>query len=279
MEELTECERQLVAIRLKAEERKVIETKRLQQVVNKRKDMLETQQRLIEETKQESERSLRGIVARAEQEINAASRAREDARRRQDLADEKANAADLQAKELERQMLALSSWCESDRRYSEVKQRADDVVREMEQDTSWLVRNAAMYASEVQENTLNSMAAMQAELQTKIFEAQGKSEERSRFKELHEALLSQPDCDISANEFFNAKAKLLQAWLDDWVSHTHRATPHSTLNLQESPEVLKPTSPDRARSVDRARRIAADLKRGGAAIVAGWGEFRPQTAP
>merc|ERR1740121_907811 len=123
------------------------------------------------------------------------------------------------------------------------------------------------------------MATMQQDLQTKISEAQSRSEERSRFRELHEALLCQQDKHVPAHEFYKIKAKLLQAWLDDWVDHTRKSAPQSTLNLSQPPDVLKPSSPDRARSVDRTRRKASDLKRGGANIVAGWGEFRPQTAP
>jgi len=284
MEELTECERQLVAVRLKAEEKKVREAKRLEEVLVKRQAMVEVQEKLMQETKEEFETSLQGIVEKAQEDIKEAATAKEEAVRRREVADEKADAADLQAKELERQILALNGWldtaeAESDRKYSEVRRHADDVVREKEQDTCQLVREAALYASEVQEDTLSMMATMQEELQTKVSEAQSRSEERSRFKALHEALLCQPDQNISADEFFQAKGKLIQAWLDDWVSHTHKSTPRSTLNLQDRPDILKPSSPDRARSVDRARRIARDLKRGGAAIVGGWGEYRPQTAP
>lgn len=282
-QELAECERQLVAVKLKAEEKKEIEYKRLDQVLAKEQEMLDAHEREVQAQRAEFEKAVQGVVSRAEEDVDGIETMMQAADERRKLADSKAEALELQAKELERQIRATNGHLDQAeevgaQKYEALLQRADDTVREKESHTNLAVRDAALYASEVQDGTMCMMASMQEELQSKITQATAKSQERSRFVQLHHVALegSKEDQYVSRTELSGRKSKLMQEWLQDWVGQTHSSAPVSTLQLEAAPEALKPSSPDLARSVDRARRKAMELQRSGCGIV---GEHRPKTAP
>mmetsp|Transcript_55522 Transcript_55522/g.159657 ORF Transcript_55522/g.159657 Transcript_55522/m.159657 type:complete len:295 (-) Transcript_55522:84-968(-) len=286
MEELAQCERKLVAVRLKAEEKKGVEVKRLEAVLTKRQELEETTRRRLEDVGEEFERSLQGIVSKADQGVEEAWRVKAEAEFQLKQSEEKTIALEAKAKAMERQIHALHGMldveqAEVSQRSDEVRRRTDDVVQNHFEETRCVVKDVGLYSSEVQDQTLKSIADMQQEARSKIAEAEDRSTRRSRTKELQQALQSmtqQSSRDISQQDFLKVKGMILQAWLDDWVAHTHPRTPSTALPFSDASGSLKPQSPDRARSVDRARQRASELKRGGAAIMSGWGEYRPQTA-
>jgi len=291
--QLAACERQIVAIRLKAEEKKAQEEERYAHVCQKREECVASHRKKVDDLVAEYTQQLEGAVAMADSEI-----AQLDARRAQVLqqsSDAQARTADLklQAKALEREVRTLcmridGQEADYERQGQELQQEVDEHVHGVLQNCHTQIYDVSTFASEMRDRTLESIASMQVEARALVDGSAEQSKSRSRFEDLVTRISRRHSQDLSAEQLLQAKTELLQAWLDDWARHASRQTSEAPSYLTEvlSAEVLSASiSPRRhgSRSVERQMEVATmrkqSLASGDSGLVSGWGEYRPQTAP
>jgi len=269
-DELSECERQIIAIRLKAEERVHKENERLALVERKRDECITAHRQSIKAAVEDYEQQIANVTGKAEQQTGAVVRAQADAERRTREAAAATEAAEQRTRELEREMLQLRraldrTLLEEEQRSQEVVCAADMAVKQREEETNRIVQDTARYTSEVQDGAVEQIELMHGEHQGNIRETEERSVQRSRYKELYNAALGHTSRDLSPAEFGDAKADLVRGWYDDWVKTTSNTGQRTTLadglkleGMAEQP--LSPSDPCRPRSVVRARQRAEELK-------------------
>lgn len=297
-DELLQCEKKMQACRAKAEKRRAAEAQRLEQVLAKRKELEEAHRRRLAAAREEIDRGAQGILSKAEEDIKEALRLEDEAEAQIRDTDAKTAALEREAGALERRLFDANSELDVQeagalQSYEETRSGADSAVVAKLEECREVVRDCALYSAEVQDTTFQSIAEMQDALRSQISQADERSRQRSRMKDLCETLAMMKGSsarDLSQHEFLQAKAVILQSWLGDWVTETHVRTPSTTLP-SPSPGLLKPQSPWGPRSVDRARRRADDeLRLRTIGNVDSWGSSlpqfsfgggscRPQTAP
>mmetsp|Transcript_28005 Transcript_28005/g.63395 ORF Transcript_28005/g.63395 Transcript_28005/m.63395 type:complete len:281 (-) Transcript_28005:74-916(-) len=267
-DELSECERQIVAIRLKTEERLEKENDRFAMVEKKRDECIEEHKRNLADAVEECEQQLANVSDKTEQQLNASIEARKQAELRERTALQKAEAAEQQARELEVEMRQLRSILdktleEEDQLSQELIRSSDAEVQRNFQETDRTVQDTARFASELQEGVVDAIEVLHKEHQGHIRETELGSSQRSRYVEMYSAAVNHSTQKVSDEDFLHHKGELVQGWYDDWVKTTSSVGGPSPLvnrlQLDHPPE--KPMSPleaTRPRSVERARQRVMD---------------------
>mmetsp|Transcript_44990 Transcript_44990/g.97022 ORF Transcript_44990/g.97022 Transcript_44990/m.97022 type:complete len:314 (-) Transcript_44990:68-1009(-) len=302
--EIAECERQLVAVRLKAEEKREVEAKRLQGVLAKGAEMDGAHRDRMSGIIEEFQKGIAGLLNKRDEALKEAKAKEEEARESCRKAHKRADELDAEALIIEAKMKEVNAKLDAlevanEDRFQRIRASTDRAVARKMEEATERVRDAGLYASEVQEMTIRDLADMEAEMKGNLAQSPYKCAQRSRAKELRQvlsALVSPSDPTAPKNlcqqDLVRAKAVILQAWLDDWVNHTHRATPSTAVPLDSPEPPLRPRTPGRPRSVSFARRRM--LMDQGDSGSAWWGqappyassppleplsEARPKTAP
>mmetsp|Transcript_52763 Transcript_52763/g.152100 ORF Transcript_52763/g.152100 Transcript_52763/m.152100 type:complete len:297 (+) Transcript_52763:92-982(+) len=288
-EQLAACERQIVAIRLKAEEKKLEEEERYKQVCAKREECAASHKEKVDELVSEYGGQLEATVAQAEREIADIHEKRDKALQRSADAQARTAALNAEAKALEREVRSLCGRIDMqeadyERQTLEVQQEADDHVRHLLEDCSSRVLGVSTHAADVQDRTLDSIASLQQEAKSRVISAVDQSRQRSRFENLVVKISQHTSQDLTKEQLVQAKTELLQAWLDDWVGNMSGQTSETPSYLTEVLTATVSAGWNRTRSVDRQMEAATLRQRDlannmGCGLVSGWGEFRPQTAP
>mmetsp|Transcript_137199 Transcript_137199/g.382688 ORF Transcript_137199/g.382688 Transcript_137199/m.382688 type:complete len:291 (+) Transcript_137199:73-945(+) len=269
--ELSECERQIIAVRLKSEEKVQKENERCAQVEKTRDDTIEAHNKKVAEMHEEYEQQINNVKLRAEARVNQLAKERQQAEDRARAATEKAEEAEQRVRELEGVLHELrqtldEKMLEEEERTKQVVQTANLEVNQRLEDASHCIRDTARYASEIQNGVVNSIEVMHDEHKARSRDTELASTQRSRYKELHDAAINHSTRDISHNEFAGIRSELVQGWYDDWVSTTtsagQRALWTDNLRLEGSAEdPLRPADPTSPRAVERARQHTMERQR------------------
>mmetsp|Transcript_132383 Transcript_132383/g.295126 ORF Transcript_132383/g.295126 Transcript_132383/m.295126 type:complete len:325 (-) Transcript_132383:65-1039(-) len=284
-QELDECERQIIAIRLKAEEKRGSVVEKVTLVAKRREELLRSHRQRFEDTKKEYEAQLQSIVDNADQEIMNMAQLAEQARARTRAAEAGVREAELKARHVESEVQRLQAAMKSmtartDMRLRQVYTDCDERVRQIEEDGSIACRDMALHASEVQEGAMETIEHMRTELRVKVEDAEVESVQRSRFQELLAVVegaehatrakaASREEPAKSAIKVNESRIGVLQAWYDDWV-RTNSSLGQRTVKMayhRRSPACYEgprgtpsPTCKDRPRSVERERQRAMQLQ-------------------
>jgi len=273
--EIAEVERQIIAVRLKTEEKVLVEQERLAGVVRRRQELVEAHEARLREAAAEHLQQLQSVESRAAQEIEQAVDVREEAEERGCSANVQAEALEERARRLEKEIDRMSgvlhgTLLDHEHRYDEIRMSSDVRVLARQEETDRIVRDASLYASEIQDDGLLAIQEMHDSSRALAQDAEKGSKERSKFRELCNLLASKQE--IPTDQFHDAKLRVYQEWLDLWMDATS-AENTSVLSPRSSTaqDALTPSSPDRPRSVERARARAEQLRQGCGS--------RPVTAP
>lgn len=260
--DVAELERQTTAIRLKAEEKKLVERERLQQVRDKQQDYANRHAEAVAEAMEEHERQMNNVLERAERECSAV--AEEKAQGMQRIRDAEDRSAELEAevRELEKRWRQLNSQMDAhtamhERKSQELIDDTNRLVQEREDGTRHAIQCTTLFTSEMQESSLVTIIGMQDEAKVHVAGAESGAKVRTRFQEFYDTLQSQKAMELSPEALHEAKMQLLQAWADDWVHHTHQNVPDTPAVLCAPPEqTMKPLSPTRVRQKETSLKVA-----------------------
>eukprot|EP00411_Alexandrium_monilatum_P072363 CAMPEP_0175553976 /NCGR_PEP_ID=MMETSP0096-20121207/33621_1 /TAXON_ID=311494 /ORGANISM="Alexandrium monilatum, Strain CCMP3105" /LENGTH=281 /DNA_ID=CAMNT_0016857079 /DNA_START=26 /DNA_END=868 /DNA_ORIENTATION=- len=270
-EELSEVERQIIAIRLKCEEKVQSENERFEQVKMTREQCIQDYGRTVTERMEEHEQQLQGVHQRMNEQVARARQERQEALDRAQAFTEKAEAAEQRARELEKDFFELRRVLDSimvneDKRLNEVQREGDIWMHNRLEDVNDYVRNMARYCSEVRNSVLHSIETMHAGHEGLMAEAEESATQRSRYKDMHAAALNHSGKAMTDEEFHGVRSELSQGWYDDWARHSATFCRQSlwtdALRLEGSMEdPLKPADPTCPRPVESARESVSERLR------------------
>mmetsp|Transcript_8436 Transcript_8436/g.24144 ORF Transcript_8436/g.24144 Transcript_8436/m.24144 type:complete len:289 (+) Transcript_8436:116-982(+) len=279
-DELNACERQIVAIRLKAEEKKQAELERLAQVIAKRDECIKAHRSRLDELVEECEQQLASVTSTTEEELAQLAEAKAKADERNRIATARACELDIRTRQLEQQVRRLCTsldeqQAEQDEKIHDVRALADNTVQRVLEDCSSKVQAAKLHALELQGAALGSIEEMQQHARVRIEDAHGQSKQRSRFQHLVQQISLHKTQDLTAEQLVQAKTELLQAWMDEFVQHASAPTPETPSCLTTiSP--LAPSPP--IEWLRRPGETRGSLAASGTLQVAS-ADLRPNTAP
>lgn len=282
-EELVQVERDIVAIRLKTEEKLEQQREKMVLVRARRKELIAAHKKALAEYQEEHTRALESVCSRARQEIENAQASKEDAIRRRREAELGTTTAEQASRELEHQVKALHQQLDrckkaQEQRYQEAISAADELVRTKAEDADEAVRRQSILASYIQESSVQTVEDLQAEVRAKSAEFPPMSIERSRFPDLYAVFSKRSGQVISSDEFEKSRIDILEAWHGDFLQTTQALDQHTKAKLEAQRSATVP--PGRPRSIEGARRRAE----GRIAYMTSRGkplplESRPKTAP
>lgn len=289
--QIAECEALTIAASLKGEKQVEKERQRLEEVLKRREEIVESHQKVLAKMTEEHDTSLRMMVHKTkcdlDESANIQMRADEERKRMQEKADELDKKKVILEKEVKRLYSLLDKLQKDfDQRRNMMMDVAEDTVRQSFHCTAEEVRNTALFAQEVQMDAFMTIDRMQEEIKSTAEVADAMAEARSRFEALHKVGASRTIKGISEANFQNEKQEIMQKWWSDWEGHITSLTPgppslaQITASRPDTPMV--PSRP-RPRSVELARQKAevqslAKSHRTNALPVM-MQDDRPQTAP
>lgn len=257
-EELSACERQITAIRLKAQEKRKIEQDKVALVQKKREEVIAKHEATLKEFTEEHKRQWMGLQEKATQEIEESIEKQKEAKERCAQAEQDAEASEQRGRELERQVKQLHLILERTKeeqhqRTQKAIETADTTVRMKMEETNSQVQQVSRLASDVQDGALDSISTLTREVRTQMRRQEQRSNDRSRFKELYHVVVRGGQDNAPEK-----KDQVMKAWQEDWLQ--------TNMNFLEDPQVVMEakrtfaSALDRPRSVQRAR-AAAELQR------------------
>mmetsp|Transcript_6413 Transcript_6413/g.14746 ORF Transcript_6413/g.14746 Transcript_6413/m.14746 type:complete len:310 (+) Transcript_6413:61-990(+) len=291
--EIANCDNYMLAAEHKGEKQVAREKQRLEEVLTTRAEMLANHEKELTRMAEEHEVSLGAMVRKAEHDLGESRGARDNAR-------EECKSMFDKAAELERRKAVLDKevkrlYCLLDtmqREYEEKRaammQAAEDEVQQSFAQTTEHVRNASLFAQEVQMDAFLAIDRMQEEVKANAEVADAMAQSRSRFDAIHQVAASRTVKGISEHHFINEKSKILQQWWNSWEGHVGSLSPGPPSLAQiaaSRPDTPMVPSQNRPRSVELARQRAEhqmSLRRGGRGakgLPSTATEERPQTAP
>lgn len=301
---LNSVEKEIRFIHTRADERVRKEAERIKMVQRKREEIIEEHRRLMEEHTDEYNRRIDAISAMTNREIADHKHDKECAEARVVEADKCVAAAEHRSRELEKQVRQLyviydQACADHDRRVEDVRREADVRVKSKLEESSRLVRDTGLYATQVQAEGMLYMAELEDDTRLKRKDLERKSFQRSRYKDLFDVVRTHAHCQTPHREFLRAKTDILQDWHEDWQMHASglirppdavspgfRDVSSSLSNYEciDAEDILdtvverfsSPVPPDTPRSKDTALSRAAQFKRD---MVKREGLERPMTAP
>lgn len=281
--DLGACERQIFAARIKSEERVQVELERLVLVEKRRQELLETHERLVEEALGEHQRHLACVLARAGQEMEAASLAKAQALRRQRMAEARATATEKKMKDLERRIHDVNQQLDGavaahEHRCRAMRQAADQEVEATVEDATGAVRSTASWAGQVQDNAFACIGRLAAEGREDKLAAPAWASDRSRFGELFHMVVDHTNEDGTLPVHDTGKGQVVQNWYGDWVALTakvEKMAPETGAWSEAASLTMMPAKTDRPRSGDRLRQRTAELL----SLPGTGGPRRPSAGP
>jgi len=269
-DELSEVERQIIAIRLKCEEKVQSEDERCAQVERKREECIEEHKKTVADAVEEYEEQIRGVRERADEQVGRTKQETSEALERARVATEKAVEAETRAKKLERELYKLrrvldAALLDEEKRTRQVKNETEERVHQRLEDTNNYIRDMARYASEIQNSVVHSVETMHDDHKVSIKDTEVASTQRSRYKELYDTALEHGRGESSREEMEGFKTELVQGWHDDWVGIATVGRQElwtDKLRLEGSAEdPLKPADAACPRPVERARAHVLERER------------------
>jgi len=281
-DELAEVERQIIAVRLKCEEKLEVENERCAQVERRREELVQEHEKTLADAVAEYEEQIRGVQERAEEQVGRARQEKQEAMERARVATEKAESDEQRIRDLETELYELRRVFDTvlhneEAESRDVRNRADHHVHQRLENTNQYIRDMSRYASEIQNGVVHSIEAMHDEQKVSLEVAQSSADERSRFKDLCTASLSHEKRDMTHEEFQGVRTELVQGWYDDWVSIAHSGQPELWTDKirweGSAEEPLKPADKFSARPVEHARQLVTErqqLAQDGASRLVAW---------
>jgi len=270
-DELSACERSITSIRLKSEEKLSAEREKVAAVAKKRQEIVDAYNQQLKELLEVCAVSRDGQSEHAQEEIGEImnQKAKVDGERRQ--ADEEADASEKRCRELERRVKELHGLLDRSKERHEihlqqVMDAADDTVRFEMQATGQRVEQLSRHASDMQDGAFDCIGTMEKEVKMRKEEADIRSKERSRFRDLYQVVVRGGQGYQEGFQDTKAQtAKIAQDWHGDWL----KSAPSFECSPKRTHEVkrLFLESSGRPRSVDRSKlsatRVAKERARGG----------------
>ncbi|CAJ1424383.1 unnamed protein product [Effrenium voratum] len=284
-------ERLTAQIELKGQQQVEKERQRLEEVLQRRGEIVEKHEKAMAKITQEHESSLRAMVRRTEDDLAESLHS-------QQRADEECRVMQHKAAELERRKSILEKevkrlHCLLDKLQKDFEQRrlmmvglADQEVNTSFSQTAEEVKTTSLFAQEVQLDAFMSIDRMKEEIKASAEVADAMAESRSRFDSYTAIHASRTVKGISEQNFANEKQKIVEKWWSHWERHIDSLSPGPPSLAQiaaSRPDTPMVPTQNRPRSVETARQKAdmqmrLRLQRGNGALQAGK-EDRPKTAP
>lgn len=214
--QIAECEALTIAASLKGEKQVEKERQRLEEVLKRREEIVESHQKVLAKMTEEHDTSLRMMVHKTkcdlDESANIQMRADEERKRMQEKADELDKKKVILEKEVKRLYSLLDKLQKDfDQRRNMMMDVAEDTVRQSFHCTAEEVRNTALFAQEVQMDAFMTIDRMQEEIKSTAEVADAMAEARSRFEALHKVGASRTIKGISEANFQNEKQEIMQS--------------------------------------------------------------------
>jgi len=176
----------------------------------------------LQEVRDTSEDQLQEVRTKAEKEVAKAKVNQEKAEERIARADERRTRAEQRSKELEKQVRKLCLQLdmneqEAERICSEMTATTDQKVVSKINATNQRVNDLSQFASEVLSAADHSMEIMQGNHKDSIKKADGRTDSRSRFREMCALSKMRGDLKMSHKEYEDAKQDLMGTWQKQWA--------------------------------------------------------------
>mmetsp|Transcript_119090 Transcript_119090/g.167455 ORF Transcript_119090/g.167455 Transcript_119090/m.167455 type:complete len:305 (-) Transcript_119090:37-951(-) len=286
--EIANCENGILAAEHRGEKQVAREKKRLEEVLTTRAEMLANHEKALAKMSEEHDVSLAAMVRKAEHELNTSLSAQDAAISECKSMFEKAAEIEQRKAILEKEVKELYRSLDKlqkdfDQERVALIEAAENEVQRLFSSTTEQVRNASLFAQEVQTDAFAAIDRMQDEIKASAEVADSMAQSRSRFDALHQVASSRTVKGISEKHFTDEKSKILGQWWSSWEGHIGSLSPGPPSLAQiaaSRPDTPMVPSQNRPRSVELARQRAEQQSRKAwNALPTVSQELRPKTAP